>query len=55
MVLPVLSPENLYWFRVAYDLRERRGTAKATINTSLGTTEKLKAADVTAIMAGIRA
>lgn len=54
MTIPTnLSPQLLRWWRVAYDLRSRRGTAKATVQTFLLT--KLPSADVTAVLVTIAA
>lgn len=53
MVLPLLSPQLMTWYRVAFNMRAH-GTAKATIQTFLNT-KLLASADVTAILATIAA
>ena len=53
MVIPIFAPQLASWWRYCWDMRERRGTAKATIDTFLAT--KLPSADVTSVMAEINA
>lgn len=53
MVLPVLAPRLRAAFRRAFNMRQT-GTAKATVNTFIGT-KSFDATELTAIMASVPA
>jgi hypothetical protein len=54
MNIPIFAPRLAMWWRYAWDQRERRGTAKATIQTFIEG-KSLSSDEVTAIMAQINA